>query len=400
MSLFEHLAELRSRLIKCTIAILVLGLASLIFAKPIFGILMRPVLNALPAGSRSLIYTSGIEELNVLMKVGFYCGIFLTTPVILWQIWGFVAPGLYEKEKKLATPFVLLGSLAFMTGALFCYFVMLPTMFQFLLNDEDAMELSQKLDRARTREQDALRFLRIGNSNRAADLAKSAGTELADAVAQVSTRGLASQGGLEFSARLDGLGRLIDAVQQGAGASSRSVVGRALDERQKASELSEKGDLGGASKSLDDAAVALGGVGGMQPAAMRDLWNLEGQLARAKVVYEAKNWTRPMLTMSEQLSLVLLLLLAFGIIFELPLVMAILSLIGLVKARFLMKYQRHAFIVCLILAAVITPTGDAVNLALMTGPMVLCYELGVLAAWIIEKRRARQTATTALTTTS
>jgi len=131
-----------------------------------------------------------------------------------------------------------------------------------------------------------------------------------------------------------------------------------------------------------------------------DLWSLEKQLARAKAVYEAKNWTRPMLTMREQLSLVLVLLLAFGIIFELPLVMAVLSMIGLVKARFLMKYQRHAFVVCLILAAVITPTGDAVNLALMTAPMVLCYELGVLAAWMIEKRKARQAATTALTTTA
>ena len=400
MSLFEHLAELRSRLIKCTIAVLVLGLASLIFAKPIFGILMKPVLSALPAGNRSLIYTSGIEELNVLMKVGLYCGLFLTTPVILWQIWGFVAPGLYEKEKKMAAPFVLLGSLAFMTGALFCYFVMLPTMFQFLLNDEDATELSQKLDKARLREQDALRFVRVGDGNRAQELVKSAGTELSDAVSQVSTKGLASQEGVVLSAELDSLGKVIDALYQGAGPSGRSVLRRAVEEHQKAVELYGKGDFSGASKSIEDAAVLLGGVGGLSSGAVGDLWSLEKQLARAKAVYEAKNWTRPMLTMREQLSLVLLLLLAFGIIFELPLVMAVLSMIGLVKARFLMKYQRHAFVVCLILAAVITPTGDAVNLALMTGPMVLCYELGVLAAWMIEKRKARQAATTALTTTA
>ena len=400
MSLFEHLAELRSRLIKCTIAVLVLGLASLIFAKPIFGILMKPVLSALPAGNRSLIYTSGIEELNVLMKVGLYCGLFLTTPVILWQIWGFVAPGLYEKEKKMATPFVLLGSLAFMTGALFCYFVMLPTMFQFLLNDEDATELSQKLDKARLREQDALRFVRVGDGNRAQELVKSAGTELSDAVSQVSTKGLASQEGVVLSAELDSLGKVIDALYQGAGSSGRSVLRRAVEEHQKAVELYGKGDFSGASKSVEDAAVLLGGVGGLSSAAVGDLWTLEKQLARAKAVYEAKNWTRPMLTMREQLSLVLVLLLAFGIIFELPLVMAVLSMIGLVKSRFLMKYQRHAFVVCLILAAVITPTGDAVNLALMTGPMVLCYELGVLAAWMIEKRKARQAATTALTTTA
>jgi sec-independent protein translocase protein TatC len=85
--------------------------------------------------------------------------------------------------------------------------------------------------------------------------------------------------------------------------------------------------------------------------------------------------------------LVLVLLLAFGLIFELPLVMALLSLVGLVKAKFLFKYQRHAFVICLIAAAIITPTGDAVNLSLMAGPMLACYELGVLLVWIIEKRR-------------
>jgi sec-independent protein translocase protein TatC len=398
MSLFEHLAELRSRLLKCTVAVLVLGLASLVFAKPIFRLLMAPVLKALPAGGQSLIYTSGIEELNVLMKVGLYAGIFLTTPIILWQIWAFVAPGLYEKERKLAAPFVLLGSLAFMTGALFCYFVMLPTMFQFLLNDEESSELSQKLDKARMREQDALRFLRIGESARADELVKSAGNELGDAVAQVSLKGLVPQDAVEFSGRLEGLGRMIDAVQIGGASTSRIGLRRVLDERQKAVELYNKGDLTGASKSMDEAAVLLGGAGAST--AMADLWGLEKQLARGKAVYDAKNWTRPMLTMREQLSLVLLLLLAFGIIFELPLVLALLSLVGLVKSRFLMKYQRHAFIVCLVLAAIITPTGDAVNLALMTGPMVLCYELGVFAVWIIEKRRARQAATTALTTTA
>jgi sec-independent protein translocase protein TatC len=59
----------------------------------------------------------------------------------------------------------------------------------------------------------------------------------------------------------------------------------------------------------------------------------------------------------------------------------------MVKAAWLFKYQRHAFVVCLIAAAIITPTGDAVNLSLMAGPMLLCYELGVLLVWIIEKRR-------------
>ena len=93
------------------------------------------------------------------------------------------------------------------------------------------------------------------------------------------------------------------------------------------------------------------------------------------------------------------LLLALGVVFELPIVMALLAALGLVKAKFLMKYQRHAFIVCLILAAVITPTGDPLNMGILALPMLLCYEVGVVAAYFIERQRAKNTAETALTPT-
>ena len=130
-----------------------------------------------------------------------------------------------------------------------------------------------------------------------------------------------------------------------------------------------------------------GGEAGRSPrwqVHLRYLWALAAGAAR----YAAQNWTRPMLTMQEQLSLVLLLLVSFGFIFELPLVMALLGLLGVLKSSWLMRYQRHAFVFCLIAAAILTPTGDAVNLALMAGPMLLCFELGVLAVWVLERRRA------------
>jgi len=133
----------------------------------------------------------------------------------------------------------------------------------------------------------------------------------------------------------------------------------------------------------------------MQAGDVGELWKLEKGLAVATASHAEASWTRPMLTMHEQLSLVLLLELALGIIFEMPLVMVLLASVGLVSAKFLMKYQRHAFVVCLIAAAVITPTGDAVNLMLMAGPMLLCYELGVLGVWIVERRR-KKSQTTAL----
>ncbi len=400
MSLAEHLTELRSRLLKCTIAVLVLGAVSLVFAKPIFGLLMKPVLDALPPEGRSLIYTSGIEEINVLMKVGFYCGLFLTTPVILWQIWGFVSPGLYPEERRYAAPFVMMGSLAFMLGAMFCYFAVLPSMFKFLLNEEESTAISARLDVGRLRADDALRFLRVGDAERAGTLARETSAALkADGVGRTGEASRTPSERVELEARLDGLGRLVDAAADGFGVSARSVLRQAVEKRAEAVEAYAKEDYAASARALDEAASLLAGVAPTRTEELAGLWRLEKELALGKANYVAAAWTKPMLTMGEQLSLVLLLLLSFGIIFELPLVMALLGMVGVVKAGWLMKYQRHAFVVCLIAAAVLTPTGDVVNLSLMAGPMLLCYEMGVLAVWLIERRRSKQEPETGITPT-
>lgn len=398
MSLMEHLGELRTRLMRCTVSVLVLGLASLIFARELYGLLMRPVLLSLPPDAASLIYTSAIEEINVLMKIGLYAGVFLSTPVLLWQIWGFVSPGLYENERKLAGPFIFFGTLAFLTGALFCYLVLLPQMFTFLLQKEDAAAFTQRLDTSRLREEDAMRYLRLGQ-------AEHAGAQARVAIGDLEAAGggqTASQLGLTLAIvpkqnvdarqRLAGLGRLIDAVQDGFGPDARARLLPVMDKRTAAVKAFGEGDFGQVVTLCDDAAKLLGEAVAAHAVDLEAVWNLERLLSLGQARAESLNWTRPMLSMSEQLSLVLILELAFGVIFELPLVMMVLGLVGLVSSKFLVKYQRHAFVVCLILAAIITPTGDAVNLALMAGPMLLCYELGVLLVWIVEKRRARRDA--------
>ncbi len=389
MSLAEHLGELRSRLLKCTLAVLVLGLMALVFARPIFRMLMQPVLQALPPESRSLVYTSGIEELNVLMKVGVYCGIFLTTPVILWQLWGFISPGLYPDERRYAGPFVMLGTLAFLGGALFCYFAVLPTMFTFLLNEEESTALERRLEVGRLRADDALLFLSLGEAERAGLLAKETSAALRAEGSGVTLE-LKPSERVELEARLAGLGRLLDAAAQGYGVPARSVLRQAVERRVEAVEAYTREDYTAAAKAMDEAASLMAGVAPTRAEELAGLWRLEKELAVGKARHTALAWTRPMLTMHEQLSLVLVLLLSFGVIFELPLVMAVLGVVGIVRSSWLMKYQRHAFVVCLILAAILTPTGDVVNLSLMAGPMLLCYELGVLAVWLIEKRRKKQ----------
>lgn len=397
MSLMEHLGELRTRLLRVTVAVLVLGVAGLVFAREIYGLLMQPVLKALPPESTALVYTSAIEEINVLMKIGLYAGIFLATPVLLWQVWQFVSPGLYANERRYASPFIVFGTIAFLVGATFCYKAVLPSMFEFLLQNETAQAIRTRLDTSRLREQDVLRYLRLGDAQRAAAHARAANDEL-----EASGSGQTKEGRLGFTlsllpkpqvdvqARLEGMGRLIDAARLGYGEAAQPVLLAVMEKRVAAVDAYAERNFEKADALLDEAAVLLGGVEAGRAEDFGAVWKLERLLGVGNAAYESENWTRPMLSMSEQLTLVLVLELAFGVIFELPLVMALLGLVGVVSSAFLFKYQRHAFVVCLIAAAIITPTGDAVNLSLMAGPMLLCYELGVLLVWLVEKRRARQ----------
>ncbi len=406
MSLAEHLGELRKRMLRVTLSVLGLGGVSMVYAKEIYGFLMRPVLQSLPPDAAALVYTSAIEEINVYMKVGLYAGVFLTTPVILWQIWGFVAPGLYTDERKLAGPFIVFGTLAFLAGASFCYFGLLPQMFQYLLREESSIALEDRLNTGRLRAEDAFRFLRLGELERAGTLARETAAQLeASGEGQAkATTGFMGMGitlnpkrGVEALARIDGLGRLIDVTRDGLGESARPALAMVMEKRQSAVEAYSKGDWSAVTTFCDEAAELLKQAKADRADDFTALWRVTKDLSVGRAAYEAANWTKPMLSMTEQLTLVLVLELAFGVIFELPLVMAVLGMVGLVKSAFLFKYQRHAFVVCLIAAAVITPTGDAVNLALMAGPMLACYELGVLLVWIVEKRRARSTPATPAT---
>jgi sec-independent protein translocase protein TatC len=240
-SFWDHLSELRTRLVRALIAIAA-GMAIVgYFSEKLFRWLMDPVLQALPPDQRALHYTSSLEPFFVYFKVAMYGGIFVAAPVVLHQIWLFVAPGLYKREKKLVVPFLFFGTLLFYGGAAFCYFLVMPYAFPALF----------------------------------------------------------------------------------------AIAGADM---------------------------------------------------------------RPILTMTEQLSLVLAMLLGFGIVFELPIVIAFLAMIGVVSADFLAKYRRHAIVVNVIAAAVITPTGDPFNLALMAVPMIIFYEIGIILARMLGKKPAPGTA--------
>jgi sec-independent protein translocase protein TatC len=231
----EHLEELRKRILRAVLGIVAGAVAVGVYAERIFRWIMDPVIKSLPAGQQQLHFTSYLEPFFVYLKVALYGGAFVSAPWILYQVWQFIAPGLYRKEKRVVVPFLACGTLLFYAGAAFCYFLVFPVAFPALAN-----------------------------------------------------------------------------------------------------------------------------------------------LAGADMV--------PVLTMKEQLGLVLAMLLGFGVVFELPVIIAFLSMIGVVTPQFLSRYRRHAMVANVALAAIITPTGDPFSLALMAVPMIVFYEVGILLARLVGKK--------------
>ncbi|OIP28808.1 MAG: twin-arginine translocase subunit TatC [Deltaproteobacteria bacterium CG12_big_fil_rev_8_21_14_0_65_43_10] len=224
----SHLEELRRRLIVCFIAVGIGFLASYTFKEEILKILMKPLLDVLPPGG-SLVFTGLTEAFSAYLKVSLLTGIFIASPVVLYQIWSFVSPGLHEIEKRYVFPFVLFSTIFFVGGALFGYFVAFPSAFKYLMSF-------------------------------------------------------------------------------------------------------------------------------------------------------ATETIRPLPSVKEYLSLSIGLLFAFGIVFELPLFVFFLTKIGVVDAKMLPSKRKYAIVIIFIVAAIVTPTPDAVNQLIMAVPLFLLYELSIWVA--------------------
>ncbi len=237
LPLTAHLQELRKRLIFSFIAMGVGFFLCYAFADSIFNILAAPLMKELMPKGGSLIFTSVAEAFFTYMKVAFIAGIIVTSPFILYQIWAFVAPGLYQKEKRYVIPFVLGGSLFFALGVLFGYYVAIPVGFGFLL------------------------------------------------------------------------GYATDII-------------------------------------------------------------------------------KPMPSMKEYLSFSIKFLLACGLVFEFPVVLVLLSKIGIIDAKMLARQRKYAILLIFIFAAVVTPSPDLISQVLMAFPLIGLYELSILLSKIFGKKPA------------
>ncbi len=130
MPLIEHLIELRRRLLWSVAALAIAFFGCLYVAKDIFAVLVQPLLKA---GQGKIIYTDIFEAFFAEIKVAFFSAMMVAFPVIATQVWRFVAPGLYAKEKRAFLPFLLMTPILFMSGAALAYFVAMPVALKFLL---------------------------------------------------------------------------------------------------------------------------------------------------------------------------------------------------------------------------------------------------------------------------
>ena len=141
MSFLEHLDELRRRLVISLIAIAIAFLIAWFFHKEIYRFLARPVLQFLPPGEDRLAYTSLAEPFFFYLKISFLAALFLASPVVITELWLFISPALYPRERKYALPFIIFGSLFFIAGGAFGYYIAFPMVCRFFLTQ--GMEFRQ-----------------------------------------------------------------------------------------------------------------------------------------------------------------------------------------------------------------------------------------------------------------
>ena len=131
--LLDHLIELRQRLVRCVIALLAAFAVCFYFSEQIFAFLVVPLKEAFGDGNGRLVYTKLYEAFFVQVKVAMFAAFCVAFPIIANQLWAFVAPGLYRKEKRALLPFILATPVLFTAGAALAYYVVMPTAFHFFL---------------------------------------------------------------------------------------------------------------------------------------------------------------------------------------------------------------------------------------------------------------------------
>ena len=139
----DHLAELRRRIFRILLAVTVLSILSFSYAEEIFLFLVEPVVQSAEGTGTTLQAISPTETFFTYLKCALLAGFVLSLPVTFWQVWAFIAPGLYESERRAVVPFVFISSLLFVSGAVFGYTQVFPLVFDFLSGFDDSPLIQQ-----------------------------------------------------------------------------------------------------------------------------------------------------------------------------------------------------------------------------------------------------------------
>jgi Twin arginine targeting (Tat) protein translocase TatC len=240
MSLLQHLEELRKRIIISVLAIIGCFLACWWKADYIFGLMQKPIVKALTAHhlDTQLVYTAPTEPFNIYMKVGMVAGIFVASPIVLYQVWLFIAPGLFRNEKRYVLPFMFSTVALFLAGGIFGYVMVYPAALDFLIGY-----------------------------------------------------------GEQF---------------------------------------------------------------------------------------------RPMITITEYTDLFLTIIVGLGVVFEMPILIFFLALMGIVDAGFLWRNFRYSILIIFIIAAIVTPTTDILNMCIFAAPMIVLYLFSIGVAWLVHPNRRKE----------
>ncbi len=233
-----HLGELRRALIYSSIALVICFIVGVIFSDYIDKALRLPIKDMLPEGNEDPVYLGIFEPIFYRLKLGLIGGIFAASPIVFSQLWWFISPGLYPKERRMALPFIIVATMFFLGGAAFCYFIVLPKAAAFSI----------------------------------------------------------------------------------------------------------------------------------------------GQMAEN---------TRIILSLQMYLSNAAMFILAFGLVFETPVMVFLICWIGLVTPKTLARYRKYVLLGSFVVAAILTPTPDAVNQSIMALPIYILYELGMLTARLMIRKRQK-----------
>ena len=262
MPFLDHLGELRDRLRNSAISIFFAAIGCYLFRGIIFRWLARPLMAAFHIAKSQgvvgqLIFTSPIEAFMVLLKTALVTSIFVASPLIFYQLWAFISPGLYRHEKRWALPFIVVAVGLFVGGGLFCYYAVLPPGYEFFLTaaKETTAQLTKEL---------------------------------------------------------------------------------------------------GADVQIQDALTI-----------------------------------KPMISMDEYFGLTLMLLLVFGVVFELPLVLSVLAIMGVVTAGQLWRFNRYAILLFAVAGAILTPGDLVIGQLAMTGSLTVLYNLSIFIAWLVQRKRVQ-----------